>query len=66
LNIYSYLCGKFFIYGDALELIGVYRSKWHAVGYHLRLEYTVVILNGNTFAKLSALSLIREEAVVAA
>jgi len=26
----------------------------------------VVILNGNTFAKLSALSLIREEAVVAA
>ena len=60
------LCKLFEINGDALELIGVYRDKWHAVGYHLRLESTVVNSNGNTFAKLAALGLTREEAVVGA
>ncbi len=48
-----------------MELIGVYGVERH-VGAGLTPYNMIQNTNGNTIAKLSALSLIREESVVAA
>jgi len=47
-------------------LISGISNKSQVVGYHLRLKSSVVKITGETFAKLSTLGLIQEEAVVAA
>ena len=47
-------------------MISGIRDKSQVVGCHLRLKTLVVNITGNTFAKLAALGLTREEAVVGA
>ena len=47
-----------------MVLIGIVGDRWHVGAELTSLSTGLKQLNGNTFAKLSALGLTREEAVV--